>query len=406
MAHLITGYAGEEHIQSKDQGSFNAAFFGDGQFVMEVGNEFEGSIIDNNTVRILDGDLLMYGRHVRIEPNTYEDLTITTGTAGKNRIDLIVMQYEKDASSGTESAFLQVIKGTESEGTPTAPEFTNGNILEGATINQMPLYKVLVEGVVLSSVTALFRTQPTYEQLAAHYEQEFQEACESYLGSLNILDTKEEIEANTQANQLAGALGVKAITNELSDQLSNSIETKYDEETGQPMWKDKGADTWNFFKSDFSKIFFQNGILNTNFPMFGTYAIANGETNSGGWPTRAPQNLKYTDGVIMAEQNVVSPNTGSILSLIDFTNINKVKIKFRRCKSISYRHTTMIQITNSTSSTPPASMVLMEDLITDKLEYELDTSSITGNKYFGFQLCKHDSGGGSSFIEVEEIIFE
>ena len=27
MAHLITGYAGREHIQSADQGGFNAAFY-------------------------------------------------------------------------------------------------------------------------------------------------------------------------------------------------------------------------------------------------------------------------------------------------------------------------------------------------------------------------------------------
>ena len=59
MVHLITGYAGYEHIKSADQGSYNAAFFGDGQFIMEIGNQFAASIIDNNTVRILDGDGMM-----------------------------------------------------------------------------------------------------------------------------------------------------------------------------------------------------------------------------------------------------------------------------------------------------------------------------------------------------------
>ena len=98
MAHLVTGYAGYEHIKSEDAGAFNAAFFGGGQYVMEFGNQFEGSIIDNNTVRILDGDGLMYGRHFRIYPNTYEDLTISTGAVGKNRIDLICMTYEKNTS--------------------------------------------------------------------------------------------------------------------------------------------------------------------------------------------------------------------------------------------------------------------------------------------------------------------
>lgn len=207
MVHLITGYAGAEHIKSADQGSFNAAFFGTGQHVLQIGSQCAGSILNNNTVRIQDGDLLMYGRHIRMD--AYEDVTITTGTAGTKRIDLIVMQYEKDANDGTEQAFLQVIKGTETQGTPTQPEYTNGNILNGATLNQMPLYKVTLNGVVLSAVTPLFSTIPTYQALAARYEAEFQEACETYLDSLNILDSKAEIMANTQPNNLAGALALK-----------------------------------------------------------------------------------------------------------------------------------------------------------------------------------------------------
>lgn len=216
-AHLITGYAGEEHIMSEDQGSFNAAFFGGGQYVMEAGCQFEGSIIDNNTVRILDGDLLMYGRHIRIKPDTYEDLTITTGTAGVNRVDLICMTYEMNTADGIEKAYLQVIKGTESEGTASAPEYTNGNILEGATFNQMPLYSVTIEGVVLKEITPIFETIPSYGALGEKYEAEFIEACRTHLDSLNILDTLEEVEANTQGNQLAGALAVKEVVERIND---------------------------------------------------------------------------------------------------------------------------------------------------------------------------------------------
>ena len=216
MVHLITGYAGYEHIQSEDDGAFNAAFFGNGQYVMETGNQFEGSIINNNTVRILDGDGLMYGRHFRIKPNTYEDLNITTGTAGTRRVDMICMTYEKNAGDGTEQAYLQVVKGAETSGTPAAPSYTDGNILDGATFNQMPLYKVEIEGVVLSSITALFDTIPTYKALAETYEAKFKAACQSHLDSLGVLDTMEEITANTQSNQLAGALGVKQIYNQLN----------------------------------------------------------------------------------------------------------------------------------------------------------------------------------------------
>ncbi|MBR3762182.1 MAG: hypothetical protein IKK59_05510 [Lachnospiraceae bacterium] len=206
--HLVTGYAGSEHIKSEDQGSFNASFFGTGQFVMEAGNQLEASILDNNTVRILDGDILMKGRHIRINSNTYEDMIIETGTAGVNRCDLIVMEYSKDATTGIEAAFLRVLKGAETAGAAEPPAYTDGNILNGAKLNQMPLYKAMIEGVVLTDIECLFETIPTYETLARKYAAEFKKEITD-LKTTNILDTLEEVEANDQENMIAGALSLK-----------------------------------------------------------------------------------------------------------------------------------------------------------------------------------------------------
>lgn len=214
--HLVTGYAGSEHIKSEDQGSFNASFFGTGQFVMEAGNQLEASIIDNNTVRILDGDILMKGRHIRVNPDTYEDMIIENGTAGVNRCDLIVMEYSKVPETGIETATLKVLKGTATSGTASVPSYTDGDILTGAILNQMPLYKVLIEGVVLVDVVSLFDTIPTFQTLAEMYRAKFIKDCETHLNSLGILDTMEEVNANTQDNQLAGAKAVKELGEDLA----------------------------------------------------------------------------------------------------------------------------------------------------------------------------------------------
>lgn len=165
MVHLVTGYAGQAHIKSADDGAFNAALLGNGQYILESGNQFKGSIIDNNTIRILDGDGVMYGRHFRVEPNSHEDLTIQTGTAGKNRIDLVCITYEKNAENETEKAFLEVVKGTETSGTASIPTYTAGDILAGAAKNQMPLYKVTIEGVVLSKIEPLFTIAKSMKSL-------------------------------------------------------------------------------------------------------------------------------------------------------------------------------------------------------------------------------------------------
>lgn len=220
--HLITGYRGKEHIQSKDARSFNVAMFGSGEFVMEIGQQLEASIINNNTVRVLDGDILMQGGHIRIETDTYEDLTIETGTAGKNRNDLIVMTYEKNSSDGTEAAYLEVLKGAEVAGSASDPEYTSGILAKGALKNQMPLYRVKIEGVVLSEIVPLFTTIPTYKTLAQEAAELYKEKLEALQGS-DLLDTKEEIEANTQSNKFAGALAVKEFYDAIVNNLPKAI---------------------------------------------------------------------------------------------------------------------------------------------------------------------------------------
>lgn len=199
MVHLITGYAGTEHITSADDGSFNAAFFGDGQNVMQIGNQFSASIINNNTVRILDGDGLMYGRHFRIPSNAYEDVTIKTGEADKNRIDIICVEYSKNASNGIESTEIKVIEGTPAA-SAVQPTLTDGNILNGATLNQMPLYKVEIEGVVLKRVTKLFTTIPTYKALAEQAAQDFAVKIDE---KVKNLATKEDV--NTAKSEVQSA---------------------------------------------------------------------------------------------------------------------------------------------------------------------------------------------------------
>ena len=220
MAHLVTGYAGKAHIKSADDGAFNAAFFGAEQYVLDSGNDncFAGSIVDNNTVRILDGEGLMYGRHFRIEPNAYEDLTIETGTTGKNRIDLICMTYEKDTEDETETAYLEVIKGTEVSGTATAPAFVNGNILKGAFKNQMPLYKVTIKGVVLSNIEPMFAKLLNYEKMAEVYMQKHENLDEKYYKQFedrieSAVDEMTEIPKNVLAQVEVNKAKLSALEN-------------------------------------------------------------------------------------------------------------------------------------------------------------------------------------------------
>ena len=80
--HLVTGFAGHQHITSADQAVFNSLMFGGGQYVLAKGNRFAASVVTNNRVNVLDGDIYMQGRHIRLNEATSVDLTIENGTQG------------------------------------------------------------------------------------------------------------------------------------------------------------------------------------------------------------------------------------------------------------------------------------------------------------------------------------
>lgn len=155
--HLVTGYAGQEHVTAADQGAFNSALLGNRQLVLGKGNRLAASVVTVNQIRVLDGDIYMQGRYIRLNEGNYVDLAIANGTQGYNRNDLIVARYTRNEVSGVEDVSLVVIKGTNATGTPADPAYTVGNILDDhAILNDMPLYRVPVNGLNVGTLVPLF----------------------------------------------------------------------------------------------------------------------------------------------------------------------------------------------------------------------------------------------------------
>lgn len=154
--HLVTGYAGEAHITSADQGSFNAAIVGGESYVMERGGKLSATVVSNNKITISDGDLVMQGRHARLSGTC--DLSIANGAQGKLRNDLIVARYKKDAGTSVETVDLVVVQGTPSDSSPVDPETNTGDIFNGASIADYPLYRVPISGINVQTPVQLFNT--------------------------------------------------------------------------------------------------------------------------------------------------------------------------------------------------------------------------------------------------------
>lgn len=222
--HLVTGYAGEEHVTSADMGSYNAAMIGNGEYVLERGNKFAASIISNNKVKVLDGDLMMQGRHVRLNENTYVELDFENGTQGYKRNDLIVARYTKDSTTGVESCNLVVIKGTPSTSTASDPAYTTGDIIKNhVSVNDMPLYRVPFDGLNMQSLVKLFSVSPTLKELKENAANEFKKYIEDKKEEIddNIIDTLNGIKTNTELNKIAGALAVKEFFESINIDIAN-----------------------------------------------------------------------------------------------------------------------------------------------------------------------------------------
>lgn len=158
--HIVTGYKGEPHVAADDHGALNASIFGAGEYVLGKGNKLSASIVSSNIIRIYDGDIMMQGRHIRLNEGNYVDVTIENGSQGTYRNDLIVARYTKDATSGVEDCNLVVIKGTAVSSNPADPSWTSGDIITGHALqNDMLLYRIPLIGLNVQEPVCLFETR-------------------------------------------------------------------------------------------------------------------------------------------------------------------------------------------------------------------------------------------------------
>ena len=154
---IITGYTGKPHVTSEQDRDVNIGVVGEGSYVLRTGMQLAAEVSSNNEIKIRDGVLMHQGCTASIKKNTYDSLTITNGSQGMKRVDLIVARYEKNQDSGIESLDLKVIQGTPSESNPAAPQYTEGDIQAGDYVADMPLYQVIIEGLNITEVKEMFK---------------------------------------------------------------------------------------------------------------------------------------------------------------------------------------------------------------------------------------------------------
>ena len=168
---IITGYRGQPHIMATDDQGRNQGTFGSGSYILNAGQKFKAMLSNATTIEILDGEGMLQGVHFRIAPFTADTVNIAPGTQGFNRIDLICARYTMDTQTAVESVDLVVIQGTPSSGTPAEPPYNNGDIRNGSSTADMPLYRVTLSGVSptltrVAKIEGIHRSSLLWESVA------------------------------------------------------------------------------------------------------------------------------------------------------------------------------------------------------------------------------------------------
>lgn len=187
---IITGYTGSPHVTAEQDRDINIGIFGNESYVLQTGSQLTAEVSSNNEIKVRDGVIMHQGCAASIKKNTYDSLTITNGSQGMKRVDLIVARYSRDPSTNEESLTLKVIQGTPSENSPTVPGYTTGDIQSGDLVADMPLYQVILNGLNITEVKKLFSVQGSIAELSSNLKTATADSGWKYMTNANNLSEK------------------------------------------------------------------------------------------------------------------------------------------------------------------------------------------------------------------------
>lgn len=153
---LVTGSHGgdDPHVESKHDALMHAAMLGRSGYILKTRNwTMKPTAKDANNITIPAWDLVVEGRQIYIAAPT--DVNIQSGSQGQKRRDLIVARYALDSGTGVETVTLEAIKGKPSAATPADPGIETGSIIGGAIVSDLPLCRVNLDGITITSIDTL-----------------------------------------------------------------------------------------------------------------------------------------------------------------------------------------------------------------------------------------------------------
>ena len=151
---LVDGKAGVAHISSEDKAIIHQAKFSKSDVVFDWGDAFKCSMSSSNRATIGTGCASIQGLDWHI--TAAESVTISNGSQGMKRNDIICAHYHRDSRSGNENVELVVLKGSPNATAAADPTIPSGKILSGAVDAYMPLWRIPLDGITVGTPVRMF----------------------------------------------------------------------------------------------------------------------------------------------------------------------------------------------------------------------------------------------------------
>lgn len=151
---LVDGKAGTMHISSEDKAIIHQAKFSKSDVVYDWGDVFKCSMSSSNRATVGTGCASIQGLDWHI--TSAESVTISNGSQGMKRNDIICAHYHRDSKTGNENVALTVLKGSPNATAAADPTIPSGKILSGAVDAYMPLWRIPLDGITVGAPVRLF----------------------------------------------------------------------------------------------------------------------------------------------------------------------------------------------------------------------------------------------------------
>lgn len=152
---IVSGRTGSPHVTSQQFRQMLEGIIGQGSYIITSGENLKPELSSNNLLKIRSGMMAHHGCISCVDIGTYDEVTLTNGSQGMKRIDLIVNRYTRNAETEVENCSWKVIQGTPVASNPAVPAYTSGNLQDGDLVDECPAFEVHYDGINVTEVKSL-----------------------------------------------------------------------------------------------------------------------------------------------------------------------------------------------------------------------------------------------------------